>query len=114
MSRDGILMIRVPKRASPERTIAIKREVQIDAVKKGIAQYMQYSVDMSEASAEQIHTELEQKNIVPLNVDKPEDAVKAASAEVVEAMTIGVAETVGADAGEAAGIQSATVHAEKA
>ena len=34
MSRDGILMIRVPRRASPERIIAIKRDVQIDAVKK--------------------------------------------------------------------------------
>merc|ERR1711892_1478922 len=114
MSRDGILMIRVPRRASPERIIAIKREVQIDAVRKAVAQCVQSSVDMSEVTAAQLHTELAEKNIVPMSVDKPEDAVKAASAEVVEAMTIGVAEAFGADAGEAAGIQSASVHAEKA
>merc|ERR1719483_1636786 len=109
MSRDGILMIRVPKRASPERIIAIRREVQIDAVRKAVAQCVQSSVDMSEVTAAQLHTELEEKNIVPMSVNKPEDAVKAASAEVVESMTIGVAEAFGADAGEAAGIQSASV-----
>merc|ERR1711892_671055 len=114
MSRDGILMIRVPRRASPERVIAIKREVQIDAVRKAVAQCVQSSVDMSEVTAAQLHTELADKNIVPMSVEKPEDAVKAASAEVVESMTIGVAEAFGADAGEAAGIQSASVHAEKA
>merc|ERR1719477_359574 len=113
MSKDGILMIRVPKRASPERIIAIKREVQIDAVKKAVAQCVQSSVDMTEVSADQLHAELEEKNIVPMSVEKPEDAVKAASAEVVESMTVGVAEAFGADAGEASGIKSASIHAEK-
>merc|ERR1711962_1316398 len=89
MSRDGILMIRVPKRASPERVIPIKKEVQIEAVKKALSQCMQASFEISETSAEQIHTELEEKNIVPMNVEEPEDAIKAASAEVVEAMTVG-------------------------
>merc|ERR1711892_359063 len=114
MSRDGILMIRVPRRASPVRVIAIKRDVQIDAVRKAVAQCVQSSLDMSEVTAAQLHTELAEKNIVPMSVEKPEDALKAASAEVVESMTIGVAEAFGADAGEAAGIQSASVHAEKA
>lgn len=43
-------------------------------------------------TAEQIHLELEQANIAPLSVEKPEDAVAAASAEVIEALTVGVAE----------------------
>merc|ERR1719167_1188517 len=34
MSRDGILMIRVPRAVSPERIIPIKREVKMEAVKK--------------------------------------------------------------------------------
>jgi len=112
MSRDGILMIRVPKRASPERIIPIQREVQINAVKKALAQCVQSSVDMTEMSADQLHSELEEKNIVPMNVEKPEDAVKAASAEMVEAMTIGIAEACGADAGEAAGTKSGAINAE--
>ena len=114
MSRDGILMIRVPKRASPERTIAVKKDVEINAVKSALSQCVQSSVDLTEVSAEQIKTELEEKNIAPLNVEKPEDAVKAASAEVVESLTIGVAETLGAEAGELAGIKFASSQAEKA
>merc|ERR1719385_381806 len=100
MSRDGILMIRVPRALSPERIIPIKREVKMEAVKKALKDCIQYSVEMNETSVEQIHAELEEANIVPLNVEKPEDAVKAASAEVVESQTIGVAESAGAEAGE--------------
>merc|ERR1719495_2709203 len=99
MSRDGILMIRVPRALSPERIIPIKREVKMEAVKKALKDCIHYSVEMNETSVEQIHAELEEANIVPLNVEKPEDAVKAASAEVVEAQTIGVAESAGAEAG---------------
>merc|ERR1719319_1372375 len=103
MSRDGILMIRVPRAVSPERIIPIKREVKMESVKKALSQSTagMWSVEMNENTAEKIHAELEEANIVPLNVEKPEDAVKAASAEVVEAETIGIAETSGAEAGEA-------------
>merc|ERR1719422_2169278 len=90
MSRDGILMIRVPKRASPERIIPIKRDVEIKAVRSAIAKCVQSSVDLSEVTAEEIQTELQDKNIAPIVIENPEDAVKAASAEVVEAMTVGV------------------------
>merc|ERR1719319_1311847 len=108
MSRDGILMIRVPRAVSPERIIPIKREVKMESVKKALSQSTagmwsaEVTVEMNENTAEKIHAELEEANIVPLNVEKPEDAVKAASAEVVEAATIGIAETSGAEAGEAA------------
>merc|ERR1711892_257137 len=111
MSRDGILMIRVPRRETPERIIPIKREVKIEAVKKGLAHCMTYDVEISKSSSEQIQAEFQEKCIQPLNVDKPEDAVKAASAEVIEAMTVGVSEASGADAGEAAGMKSAAEHA---
>merc|ERR1719495_394828 len=114
MSRDGILMIRVPRAVSPERIIPIKREVKMEAVKKALKDCIHYSVEMNETSVEQIHAELEEANIVPLNVEKPEDAVKAASAEVVEAQTIGVAESAGAEAGEMAGIKAASAQAETA
>merc|ERR1711949_31921 len=100
-------MIRVPKRASPERIIPIKKDVEIKAVKSAIAQCVQSSVDFSEVTAEEIHSELKEKNIEPINIDKPEDAVKAASAEVIEALTVGVAETLGAEAGEVAGMKAA-------
>merc|ERR1719341_413681 len=110
MSRDGILMIRVPRALSPERIIPIKREVKMEAVKKALKDCIQYSVEMNETSVEQIHAELEEANIVPLNVEKPEDAVKAASAEVVESQTIGVAEAAGAEAGEAAGLSAGVPH----
>ena len=114
MSRDGILMIRVPKRESPERVIPVSSNVEINAVKSALSKCVQSSVDLSDVSAEQIKTELEEKNITPLNVEKPEDAVKAASAEVVESLTIGVAETLGAEAGEMAGIKAASAQAETA
>merc|ERR1719309_1683548 len=102
MSRDGILMIRVPKRASPERIIPIKKGVQIEAVKKALSNCMQASFEMSETSVDKIHTELEEQNIVPMNVEEPEDAIKAASAEVVESMTVGIAESAGAESGKVA------------
>ena len=95
MSKDGILMIRVPRRTSPEKIIPIKKELRMEVVKKAL--------NMTETSVEQLHAELEQANIVPLNVEKPEDAVAAASAEVVESLTVGVAEMSGAEAGEVAG-----------
>ena len=114
MSRDGILMIRVPRRASPERVVPVKSNVEINAVKSALSKCVQSSVDLTEVSAEQIKTELEEKNITPLNVEKPEDAVKAASAEVVESLTVGVAEALGAEAGEIAGIKAASEQAEKA
>merc|ERR1719232_1100933 len=107
MSRDGILMIRVPKRASPERIIPIKRDVEIKAVKSALAQCVQSSFDLTEVTAEEIQTELQDKNIAPIVIENPEDAVKAASAEVGEAMTVGVAETLGAEAGEIAGMKAA-------
>merc|ERR1719410_3396671 len=109
MSRDGILMIRVPRRESPspDRVIPITREVKLEAVKKGLAHYMKYDVEISETSADQIKTELEEKQIKPLSVENQEDVVKAASAEVIEALTVGVSESCGAESGEQAGISSA-------
>ena len=107
MSKDGILMIRVPRRASPERIIPIKKDVQIESVRKGLAQHMQQaSFEISESFAESIHAELEEKNIAPMNVEKPEDAIKAASAEVVESLTVGIAEAAGGEAGEIAGAKA--------
>ena len=107
MSRDGVLMIRVPRRESPDRVIPITREVKLEAVKKGLAHYMKYDVEISETSADQIKTELEEKQIKPLSVDNQEDVVKAASAEVIEALTVGVSESSGAESGEQAGLSSA-------
>ena len=107
MSRDGILMIRVPRRESPDRVIPITREVKLEAVKKGLAHYIQYDVEISETSADQIKTELEEKQIKPLSVENQEDVVKAASAEVIEALTVGVSESSGAESGEQAGMVSA-------
>lgn len=98
--RDGILMIRVPRR-TPERIIPIQYDTRISAVQKAIQQTVQHVE--TEMSAEQIHQELLKENIAPLKIEKEEDAVKAASAEVIEAMTIGVAEGAGAEAGEEAG-----------
>ena len=49
----------------------------------------------TEITAEQVHSELEKENILPLKIETQEDAVKAASAEVIEAMTIGVAQEAG-------------------
>jgi len=114
MSMDGILMIRVPRRESPERIIPIQREMKMEAVRKGLAHCMKYDVEVYESSAEQIQAEFQEKHIEPLNVDKPEDAVKAASAEVIEQMTVGVSQSAGADAGEASGSKSAAEQAQKA
>jgi len=114
MSRDGILMIRVPRRESPEKVIPITREVKLEAVKKGLAHYMKYDVEISETSSEQIKAEFEEKHIEPMKVEKEEDVVKAASAEVIESMTVGVAETSGAEAGEVAGIKSAVEYSKTA
>merc|ERR1719490_603409 len=98
MSKDGILMIRVPRRAAPTKTILIKKEAKMDAVRKVL--------NMSKTTVEQLQADLQEAHIAPLAVEKPEDAVKAASAEVVEALTVGVAETCGGDAGELAGLNS--------
>lgn len=50
MSRDGILMIRVPRRVEPEpeKTVAIQRDVEIKAVKKALAGCWSASVDVEE------------------------------------------------------------------
>merc|ERR1719481_1841487 len=115
MSTDGILMIRVPRRTpSPEKIVPIKQEVKIEAVKKALANCVQTSFEVNEASVGKLQSELEAQQIVPIIIDQPEDAVKAASAEVIEAMTIGVSEVSGAEAGEAAGMASGSVAAVKA
>ena len=49
----------------------------------------------TEMSAEEVQSVLEKENILPLKIETQEDAVKAASAEVIEAMTIGVAQEAG-------------------
>ena len=49
----------------------------------------------TEMSAEEVQSVLEKENIIPLKIETQEDAVKAASAEVIEAMTIGVAQEAG-------------------
>jgi len=111
MSKDGILMIRVPRiEKTPEKEIPVTNAAKVKAVRKGLAHYMKYDVEISETSAEQIKAEFEEKHIEPMSVEKEEDVVKAASAEVVEAMTVGVSEQNGADAGEIAGAQSAAEH----
>ena len=108
MSRDGVLMIRVPKKViKEEKVIPITREVKMEAVKKGLAHYMKYDVEISEVSNAEIKAELEERHIEPMTVEKEEDVVKAASMEVIETLTVGVSEVAGAEAGEAAGIQSA-------
>ena len=108
MSRDGVLMIRVPKKEiKEEKVIPITREVKMEAVKKGLAHYMKYDVEISEVSNAEIKAELEERHIEPMAVEKEEDVVKAASMEVIETLTVGVSEVAGAEAGEAAGIQSA-------
>ena len=95
LSRDGILMIRVPKRVSPERIIPIQFDTKISAVKNAIQQTVQHVE--TEMTAEEVHQELLKENIAPLTIEKEEDAVQAASAEVIEAMTIGVAEEAGGE-----------------
>ena len=49
----------------------------------------------SSMTAEEVHSELVKENIVPLKIENQEDAVKAASAEVIESLTIGVAQEAG-------------------
>jgi hypothetical protein len=51
----------------------------------------------SDMTAEEVHSELVKENILPLKIETHEDAVKAASAEVIEALTIGVAQEAGED-----------------
>jgi len=46
-------------------------------------------------TAEQVHSELVKENILPLKIENVEDAVKAASAELIESLTIGVAQEAG-------------------
>lgn len=46
-------------------------------------------------TAEQVHSELVKENILPLKIENKEDAVKAASAELIESLTIGVAQEAG-------------------
>ena len=88
-------MIRVPKRVSPERIIPIQFDTKISAVKKAIQQTVQHVE--TEMTAEEVQQDLLKENITPLTIEKEEDAVQAASAEVIEAMTIGVAEGAGAE-----------------
>ena len=108
MSRDGVLMIRVPKKeAKEEKVIPITREVKMEAVRKGLAHFMKYDVEISEVSNAEIKAELEERHIEPMTLEKEEDVVKAASMEVIETLTVGVAEVAGAEAGEAEGSKSA-------
>ena len=44
-------MIRVPRRAEPEKSVAIQREVEIQAVKKALAGCWSASVDVEEVRA---------------------------------------------------------------
>ena len=46
----------------------------------------------TQISAEEIQAELTKENIAPVKIESEDDAVKAASAEVVEALTVGAAE----------------------
>ena len=58
-------------------------------------------------TAAEVREQLAAQNITPLKNESPEDAIKAASAEVIEALTVGAAETAGAEAGEEAGVKVA-------
>ena len=90
-------MIRVPKRVSPERIIPVQYDTNlcISAVKKAIQQTVQHVE--TELTSEEVQQDLLKENIAPMEIEKEEDAVQAASAEVIEAMTIGVAEEAGAE-----------------
>ena len=81
ISRDGILMIRVPRR-TPERIIPIQFDARITAVKKALQQTVQHVE--TEMTAEEVKQDLLKENIAPMEIEKEEDAVKAASAEVIE------------------------------
>merc|ERR1719511_150221 len=99
ISRDGILMIRVPRRRSPDRIIPIQFDAKISAVEKAI----QKSVQIESMTAEQVQNDLQAANVEAIKIETEEDAVKAASAELIESLTVGVAEQAGAEAGEEAG-----------
>ena len=68
----------------------------------------------SKVSAEEIQAELTKENIAPVKIESEDDAVKAASAEVIEALTVGAAEQAGAEAGEEAGAKAAQLTAQEA
>ena len=68
----------------------------------------------SKVSAEEIQAELTKENIAPVKIESEDDAVKAADAEVVEALTVGAAEQAGAEAGEEAGAKAAQLTAQQA
>ena len=65
-------------------------------------------------SAEEIQAELTKENIAPVKIESEDDAVKAADAEVIEALTVGAAEQAGAEAGEEAGAKAAQLSAQEA
>ncbi|XP_040579945.2 uncharacterized protein [Lepeophtheirus salmonis] len=114
ISRDGILMIRVPRRKSisQERVIPIQYDAKLDAVQQGVLKAVENS--QTEMTSAQVQEELVREKITPLKIEKEEDKVKAASAEVIEALTVGVAEASGADAGEEAGTKASSLAAQKA
>merc|ERR1711963_1272306 len=59
ISRDGILMIRVPRRRSPDRIIPIQFDTKISAVEKAI----QKSVQIESMTAEQVQNDLQAANV---------------------------------------------------
>ena len=61
-------MTEASKRASLERVVPVKSNVEINAVKSALSKCVQSSVDLTDVSAEQIKTELEEKNIQSLNL----------------------------------------------
>ena len=61
MSMDGILMIRVPRRESPERIIPIQREMKMEAV--NIAHCIKYNV----SSRENLQEPYQVLKLPPLN-----------------------------------------------
>ena len=63
MSMDGILMIRVPRRESPERIIPIQREMKMEAVKKGLVHCIKYNV----SSRENLQEPYQVLKLPPLN-----------------------------------------------
>ena len=62
-----------------------------------IGQFTEY------AFLNQAKDDLEKLEIEAIKIEKAEDAVAAASAELIESLTVGVAEAAGAEAGEEAG-----------
>ena len=70
------------ERKTPERIIPIQFDTRISAVKKALQQTVQHVE--TEMTAEEVQQDLLKENIAPMEIEKEEDAVKAASAEVVE------------------------------